>query len=571
MLLALSVPTEWYDALPRQPGLEAMPLSGVLLLRVLLAAAAVIVAALALSGWRWTPLPASARMPTFAVRPVYGDLTRTQARCALIAITLLALALRVYRVDAELWIDELYSLGDYALQPWSVIVGSYRTSNNHLLMSLLMKVSVSLFGVAEWSVRLAAVSIGVASMPALYRVARLVMSRWASLGAVLLLAVSYHHVFFSQNARGYIAYLFFALVSTRALLDALREDRRRDWVLYATATVLGVMALLNTVFVIASQLLIALVALSVVHRRDGAAAPLLRRLSGVYVASGFVCLLVFAVPLPEAFLVISRTYAQAGTGFAPTSMALLHDVARGVSDGFGTRGLMAAAPFLLLASGGWLVLWRRQWAVATALTLPGVLTAIVLVARGLTVSPRFFLLWLPLAVLTAAVTIEALALRLARPYQRRVAWPVFAVLAIVSLLSLRRYFAVPKQPFRAALLYVERVRGADDLVLAIAPTTRGVRYYGEQLDVPIASRYRFVASVAALDSAVAARGGGRTFVLTTLEYGSSLQHPELFERVRAGWRRDTTFPATIGDGQISVWSSSQVDIRPPREDAVGAP
>ncbi len=562
VLLALLFPTGWYDALPRQPGLETMPVSGVVLLRLLLAVAAITTAAVVLSEWRWIPLPAGARIAAFRTWQLQDDLTRGRARGWLLAITLLALVLRVYRIDAELWIDELYSLSDYAQQPWSVIAGSYRTSNNHLLMSLLMKASIALCGVSEWSVRLAAVSFGVAAIPALYRVARLAMSRWASLGAALLLAVSYHHVFFSQNARGYIAYLFFALVSTRALFDALRDDRRRDWACYGIATVLSAMALLNTVFVIAAQLLIAVLVLYGVHRRSGESSALLRRVVGVYAATGFACAIVFAVPLPEAYLVITSTYDKAGTGFAPNSMALVRDVARGVSDGFGTRGLIAAAPFLLLAAGGWTVLWRRQWAVALAFTLPGVLTGIVLVTRGLTVSPRFFLLWLLLAVLTAAVTIEAFALRVARLYRVPVATAVFGALALVSLLSLRRYYAVPKQPFVAAIAHVERVRRADDLVLAITPTTRGVRFYGERLRIPLASHYRFVGSVAALDSALAAPGGGRAFVLTTLEYGSSLQHPELFRRVRAGWQRDTTFPGTIGDGQISVWSPRDAMVPP---------
>jgi mannosyltransferase len=564
LLLALLFPTEWYDRLPRQPGLEIMPLNGVLLLRVLLAAVAVVTAAVTLSGWRWTTLPPQARICTFATRQVPDDLTRTDARRWLLGISLLALVLRVYRIDAELWIDELYSLSDYALQPWSVIVASYRTSNNHLLMSLLMKASVALFGVSEWTVRLAAVSFGVATIPAMYRLARLAMSRRASLGAALLLAVSYHHVFFSQNARGYIAYLFFALVSTRALLDALRDDRRRDWMVYGTATLLGVMALLNTVFVIAAQLCVAIVALAIVHRGSGTSAPLLRRLAAVYAMTGVACALVFAIPLPEAYLVITRTYAEAGTGFAPTSMELLRDVARGVSDGFGTRGVIAAVPFLLLASVGWLVLWRRQWAIAMALTLPGVLTAAVLVARGMTVSPRFFLLWLPLAVLTAAVSIEAAAERLPAPIRRRAGITIFAVVAAVSLLSLRWYYTVPKQPFIAAIAYVEQRRHPDDLVLAVTPTTRGVRFYGDRLQAPIASHYRFISSVAELDSAVAARGSERTFVLTTLEYGLSLQHPELLARIRAGWERDTSFPGTIGDGQISVWSgpSSAATLSP---------
>jgi hypothetical protein len=128
---------------------------------------------------------------------------------------------------------------------------------------------------------------------------------------------------------------------------------------------------------------------------------------------------------------------------------------------------------------------------------------------------------------------------------------------------LRRYYAIPKQPFIAAITHVERVRGAEDRVLAITPTARGVRFYGERLGVPLASHYRFVGSVEALDTALAEQTGGRTFVLTTLEFGSSLQHPELFRRVRAGWQRDTTFPGTIGDGHLSVWSPRTGAAQPP--------
>jgi uncharacterized membrane protein len=54
-----------------------------------------------------------------------------------------------------------------------------------------------------------------------------------------VLAVSYHHIFFSQNARGYSAALFFALATSGLLIRALWDDRGWRWCLYVAAMVLG--------------------------------------------------------------------------------------------------------------------------------------------------------------------------------------------------------------------------------------------------------------------------------------------------------------------------------------------
>ena len=126
--------------------------------------------------------------------------------------------------------------------------------------------------------------------------------------------------------------------------------------------------------------------------------------------------------------------------------------------------------------------------------------------------------------------------------------------AVISALALPRYYAVPKQPYRETLRFVERVRNPDDLVLVMHPAQLGVRFYGDHLRVPIARDYAFVRTVPTLDSVLLRAGARRTWMITTLERGATLERPDLLARVRAGWRRDTTFDATIGDGQLSVWS-----------------
>lgn len=67
--------------------------------------------------------------------------------------------------------------------------------------------------------------VGTACIPAAYWLARFALTRWQALSVALLVAVSYHLVFFSQNARGYTAHIFFSLVTSGLVLVA--STRRR--------------------------------------------------------------------------------------------------------------------------------------------------------------------------------------------------------------------------------------------------------------------------------------------------------------------------------------------------------
>ena len=64
-------------------------------------------------------------------------------------------------------------------------------------------------------------------------------SRLEAAGAALILTVSYHHIWFSQNARGYTAVLFFVVLSTYALLRWLGSGGRVYAVLFVASTALG--------------------------------------------------------------------------------------------------------------------------------------------------------------------------------------------------------------------------------------------------------------------------------------------------------------------------------------------
>lgn len=556
MAVAFTMPTSWYDALPRRPGSGPLLVRGTTLLQAMLVVQALAVAAWSIWGAPWIPKTGTARIE-MPPRSDANERSGSWAHWWLAGITILALVLRTYRIDSDLWIDELTTLNQYARGTVPHVIGSFRTANNHLLISLLMKAAITVFGEQEWSMRLAAVAFGVATIPAVYCVARLVTSHQGSLIAATLLTVSYHHIFFSQNARGYGAYVLFALIGTRALWDALRDDRREQWVLYGAATVLGFLSLLHTVFVVVAQMVIVGWLLRQRLRAGLAIRPTIIRLGLVWTITAFICLEVVAIALPEMFDTITAAYTKASTGFTPTSSAFTAEVLARVADGFAAGQLVSGLPFLLLALGGFPRLWRNHRLETALLLMPGLLTATLLAARGYTFTPRYFLLWLPLGVIAAAIGIETTVGRLrgVSPLHRRwAAMVATATVGVLSALSLPRYYAVPKQPYRQTLRYVESVRHPDDLVMVVHPARYGVRFYGERMHLPLARDYVYVRDVPMLDSVLARRGTRRILLITTLERGATIERPEFMARLRAAWTRDTSFDATIGDGQLSVWS-----------------
>ncbi len=578
-LCALFMPSAWYDALPRQAEMPPRPMSGVLLFRLLLAFEAAVLTIAAVAGWRYVRGPSlDAMVPGLGDREEAGDLSARQATWWGALITLLAIALRLYHADAELWLDEITPLLDYGGLSVPAVIGTYLRSNNHLLNTLLIKGMVAAFGEQAWSVRVPAIAFGVAAVPLVYGCARVVLSRRASLCAALLLAVSYHHIFFSQNARGYTAYLCWALLGTRALIDALRHDRRRSWALFVVATVLGFAALLHAAFVFAAQGLVALGVVWQVRAQGGDAVARWRRVLVVFAIAGLVSLQLYAIALPDVLVVISSVYKLQSTGFVFFSGEFAREMLRGLSDGFGGAARVAAVPVLLVAAAGFLALLRRSWVLAAMLVLPGVLTGTFLVVRGLTVSPRFFLLWLPLTAITAVVALDA-AIEAMRGHFRghfrgrlrgrlgerlcespalaqRVLVGSVAGMALLSLASLQRYYAIPKQPYREAIAYIEQHRAPADPVIVLYLGEFGVRYHGARMGAPLESRYHFVRTMPALEAVMASRGTGHVWVLTTFERALRMDLPDIDGRLRRDWVERALFPGTIGDGGVRVWTEA---------------
>jgi uncharacterized membrane protein len=87
--------------------------------------------------------------------------------------------------------------------------------------------------------RLPSVLFGVGSLPLCYCVARRLTSATPALLTTLVLAIAPFHIWYSQDARMYAQLLFFSLLSTVVLLQAVTQARWQWWAGYVLAVTAG--------------------------------------------------------------------------------------------------------------------------------------------------------------------------------------------------------------------------------------------------------------------------------------------------------------------------------------------
>ncbi|HVZ78769.1 MAG TPA: glycosyltransferase family 39 protein [Gemmatimonadaceae bacterium] len=141
-------------------------------------------------------------------------------RLALGIVFALGVLLRLAYLRQPMRYDEsvtwLYFIG----KPWHVAVSSYPFPNNHLLYTLLAKVTSAVAPGTPWAMRIPAFLAGVAVLPLTYAVGRTLFSTHAAAIGTALVAASTPLALYSTNARGYsmvdVAFLALLLLLARA-------------------------------------------------------------------------------------------------------------------------------------------------------------------------------------------------------------------------------------------------------------------------------------------------------------------------------------------------------------------
>jgi 4-amino-4-deoxy-L-arabinose transferase-like glycosyltransferase len=111
--------------------------------------------------------------------------------------------------------------------------------NNHVFHSVLVWISIRLFGEAQWAIRLPALIAGILMVPAAYFVGLELSSARAGLLAAALVAVWPKLILFSTNARGYTIVGLAFLVLLYLAVKLLEEESRALWAAFTLVIFLG--------------------------------------------------------------------------------------------------------------------------------------------------------------------------------------------------------------------------------------------------------------------------------------------------------------------------------------------
>lgn len=184
---------------------------------------------------------------------------------ALSGIVATGLVLRLYRLDAQsVWYDEAFTIAQSAKPLGGLFAALVLEGGRHPpLHYWLLHGWFDLTGVGAGEARLLSVVFGTLSIPALYLLARRFTDVATALCAALLLAVSQIAIYFSQEARAYMAAQFLAIVAAHAFVALLARPTFTGTVAFAAAA----LALMATHYYGAATLL-ALGIYWFLYRRD---------------------------------------------------------------------------------------------------------------------------------------------------------------------------------------------------------------------------------------------------------------------------------------------------------------
>lgn len=441
------------------------------------------------------------------------------------ALFVVALLLRVPGLDLGLWFDEVWMLVDFVRKPLAAVVTSYPTDNHHPLYTLLAWGSVRTLGEHPWTLRLPALLFGAASVPALYVFASRIAPPRIALLASALLAVSPHHIFFSQDARGYTAMLFFALVASDAALA--RKPGRQG-----IALALSCYAHLTGAFVAVGHL--AAWAIAGRRGRSASRAPLV----GVTLAALLALLLHAPMLADMTRFFFDRVNPYAAQAEWSSPWWTVAESARSL--GFGLApGLLAIGGALTVAGIGAASLWKRDRETALIVVLPGLLCAIALVAMGRNLWPRSFFFAAGFLALVGAEGLLAIVDRLLP----RLADALAAAAVVASLVLLPRIWGLPKQDFAGARDFATSVRLDGESVMTVGLASFPYEaYYG--------GGFTAVDSREELERELA--GGREALVITTFPIYLRSRRPEIARVLEERGVEMARFRGSVGDGDVVV-------------------
>ena len=472
--------------------------------------------------------------PSDRARPAMSHLA------ALIGLLTVGAALRLHALGEGLWYDEIQTLVEYVRLPLGQILTTFDSQNQHLLYSILAHVARGALGDGAVALRVPAAIFGVLSLWALYRFAREITSSREALLATALLTFSYHHVWFSQNARGYTGLLLWTLVGSTCFVRLLR-DPQKSWGLslgYGASMALACYTHVTAAVVVLAHGVI-LLGLQLARRGQSPGAG--RAAWGGLLLAVTLSLQLYALVLPQ----LGQTLVHPGAGAAETAWQnpvwLVTETLRGLS-----RGLPGG--WVVLTGGGLVVLaglfsyWRESAALTAMMLLPAALTAAAIMALHHNLWPRFFLFSAGFGVLIVVRGLFVPARALWPSRGELLATTATGLVVFASALTVPRAWQ-PKQDYEGAASFLDRAEVQNDAVVTVDLTEYPYEKY-------LVRPWRSVDSLQELEEIEQAHS--RTWVLYTFPIRLAAVHPDIWARLASRYDTAAVYPGTVGGGAIVI-------------------
>lgn len=486
------------------------------------------------------------------------------------AILLIAAILRLVQLNSPLWYDEIYSVIHAFRIPTPEIIGAFEM-NNHIFYSLQAKVLVGMFGEHNWSVRLPAFVFGLATIAVTWALGKILVGSLQAHVTALLMTVSYHHVWFSQNARGYTELSFWCALAALLMIIGLRKRAKEHtlnvWIGCGLTVFAALITHLTTAFFVASMGLVYCGMLVIRYTDKNNRIPenwkapadlrgQLLPLAGF--AFGGVLALIFYLP---SFASLLTTVGAVSTEADATIIKeyenplwSIMEVIRSFSlSGFIAFGFALTALSLIVVGG--LDIARKFPTLPAIVFLHIPLSVLVLSLLSMRIWPRFFfidlgylLLFLTHAVFLACASISQLAeqwlsIRLS---SKVLCFLATAAMLVVSVGLLMKNYLYPKQDLEGAVSFVEEQRQPGDKIIVYGwCAIPFLDYYQtDWIEVKTVDDLRNVEATSE-----------RVWSVVGFPHRLSRELPELDATVKAEFEHVQSLPGTLGDGHVDIYLS----------------
>ncbi len=477
---------------------------------------------------------------------------RFKSLIALTVLLVVAALLRFRGIDSDLWYDEMITLVEFVRLPFSQLLTSYVSQNNHILFSLLSNVSVSMFGESPGVVRLPALLFGVASIWALYNLARTLTDEREAWLATILIAVSYHHVWFSQNARGYTGLLFWSLLGTWFFIKGLRQSSNVIWITYAAFMALGMYIHLTSAFILLGHVIIYCFILlrRTNFLKNTTFSDLLPLISFALV--GLFTFQLYSLVLPQVFSAFSDRVeaSQVRVEVWTNPIWGLLEAIKGLNISFGT--ILGGTIALFVFGAGVISYARSSPIVIWLLLIPVFIGTTTLIIVHLHFYPRFFFFLLGIGVLVVVRgTTEAARLFVyflpskfsAYCSPQRVGTIFAGIMIVASCFTLVNNYRYPKQDYSGAVAYIKENCKDSDFVVSVGMAMSPFeKYYAPQWET--------VETLEALDEIRSYNNP--VWLVYMFEDHMKSFYPAIMSSIHQDFTVVKEFPGTLGGGTVYV-------------------